>query len=177
MNLRFCIGILLLLSFLLIPSCTGSRNTDQNADEPFIKVKDNWQCRFGDSPRDGNNKFVWLNDSLNQEGWISFKNFREIPRRNESRTLWLRTKLPVGKIADPAIFFDDIRQAIQVYVGDKIIYQYGSFDPNDESIPIGYKVHLISLPEDYQNKTLTLRVYSSVNIIGTLSLSLYRRNI
>ncbi len=163
---RFFTRILLSISLLLVLSCTDGLQKYQYANETLTELNSNWQYRFGKSPRGEDGSLQWLSDSSYSSGWTSINSLDEIPRNMEGRTLWLRTKLPDSAVTNPAVFIKNVMQVVQVYVEGELVYQYGNFDPNDKTIPLGYIVHLVPLPKDFRNKTLTLRIYSSIKSLG-----------
>lgn len=135
-------------------------------DQSILPLDHSWQYRFGESSIDEDDNLIWLNNDFDSAGWINIKKLDEIPRDEAGRTLWLRTILPDSNITNPAVFIENVMQVVQVYVEGELVYEYGNFDPNDETIPLGYTVHLVPLPKDFQNKTLTLRIYSSIKSLG-----------
>ncbi|MGO3669745.1 MAG: GGDEF domain-containing protein [Vreelandella alkaliphila] len=54
----------------------------------------------------------------------------------------------------------------QVYLGDKLIYQYGEFDAQGKGSFAGWPWHMIDLPDDAAGQQLTFRFYSDYTSIG-----------
>ena len=165
--------IFLVPIFILTSYCSAQEYSSNNFNDIIKLTTNKWQYRLGDSQIDSNGNLTWLYDSLSSSKWKSVDTFKEIPSVNNDKYIWVRTVLPNWEGSNPSVYVDDIRQAMQVYLDNKKIYQFGNFDPVEKHIPYGYTVHLIPLPENFQGKTLFFRIYSSTDkvvIFKTVSL-------
>ncbi|MGD8777836.1 MAG: hypothetical protein PVH88_02625 [Ignavibacteria bacterium] len=166
MTVRIAYKTFLLSISLVIVSCINNGEKHLNISDSIIKMQSNWQFRYGKSPCDSNKNLTWLSNGLDSPGWTNIKSVNEIPRDKKNNTLWIRTVLPDKNLIDPSIYTGDIQQIFQVYLDNKLIYQFGNFDLSGKSIPFGHTVHLIPLPDNFQGKLLTFRIYSNTHSIG-----------
>jgi len=158
-NSRNVSGILCsCIASLLLLSCSGTTHPDDSTQ--IIELNSNWWYRSGDSPVDSTGRLIWLNDTLNAAGWIAVDHLNEIPREDGAQSLWLRIRLPHQTASGSRIFTDGVRHAMQVWLEDQQIYQYGAFQSIEETRFLGWRQHLIPLPDHSQNRMLTLRIWS-----------------
>lgn len=123
-----------------------------------------WEYRWGDSPQDSNNRLLWLHSNASE--WQVINSPFNPPGREGHEHLWLRTTLPVGDWNDPVLFITSMNLIGQVYLGDKLIYQYGEFDAQGKGSFAGWPWHMIDLPDDAAGQLLTFRFYSYYTSIG-----------
>lgn len=123
-----------------------------------------WEYRWGDSPQDSNNRLLWLHSNASE--WQVINSPFNPPGREGHEHLWLRTTLPVGDWNDPVLFITSMNLIGQVYLGDKLIYQYGEFDAQGKGSFAGWPWHMIDLPDDAAGQQLTFRFYSDYTSIG-----------
>lgn len=148
--------LLLLVILVMLPSSL------QAAAQP--QPLQSWEYRWGDSPSDADGRPEWLlSDST---GWQSIDSPSNPPGRDGHEHLWLRTTVPAGDWNDPVLFITSINLIGQVYLGDKLIYQYGEFDDQGKGDFAGWPWHMVDLPEDAVGQTLTFRFYSYYTSIG-----------
>ncbi|WAM47681.1 GGDEF domain-containing protein [Vreelandella venusta] len=74
--------------------------------------------------------------------------------------------LPAGDWNDPVLFITSMNLIGQVYLGDKLIYQYGEFDAQGKGSFAGWPWHMIDLPDNAAWQQLTFRFYSDYTSIG-----------
>ncbi|MDM8521689.1 SpoIIE family protein phosphatase [Anaerolineales bacterium HSG6] len=129
-------------------------------------MTDGWQYRWGDSPVDDTGQRQWLFDSSDSSAWQSMPAPDEPPDRADNRILWLRHTLPNQQWSDAALFFDAVDQGLEVYLNQTLIYQSGQVDRQPSDQALGTTHHLITLPPNYQQQTIFLRIYSEYNSIG-----------
>lgn len=123
-----------------------------------------WEYRWGDSPQDSNNRFLWLHSNAS-EWQATASPFNPLGREGHEH-LWLRTTLPAGDWNDPVLFITSMNLIGQVYLGDKLIYQYGEFDAQGKGSFAGWPWHMIDLPDNAAGQQLTFRFYSDYTSIG-----------
>ncbi|MDX1356240.1 MAG: GGDEF domain-containing protein, partial [Halomonas venusta] len=123
-----------------------------------------WEYRWGDSPQDSNNRFLWLHSNASE--WQATASPLNPPGREGHEHLWLRTTLPAGDWNDPVLFITSMNLIGQVYLGDKLIYQYGEFDAQGKGSFAGWPWHMIDLPDNAAWQQLTFRFYSDYTSIG-----------
>ena len=126
---------------------------------PFV-VSEGWQYQYGDSSKNAQGIPLWVYDSKDNSSWIPFTCPGQPPGETDSGDIWLRTVLPTSEYKNPSIMFTTNDQLFEVYLEDKLIYNYGTVEhPNDKVAP-GSPWHLIHLPEDYQGKMVYLRMHT-----------------
>ncbi|MGY4879369.1 GGDEF domain-containing protein [Vreelandella aquamarina] len=125
---------------------------------------DDWEYRWGDSPRDANGNFVWLKESSGSWQPIDFP--ASPPGRNGQQHIWFRTVLPEGEWRDPVLYITSIDLIGQLYLGDELIYQYGEFDEYGKGDFAGWPWHMVALPEAYAGQQLSVRIFSDYTGIG-----------
>ncbi|MGE5676850.1 MAG: ATP-binding protein [Pseudomonadota bacterium] len=123
-------------------------------------VSENWQYRQGDSGKNAQGIPTWVYDSRDSSDWTAFACPGQPPVESDSGNIWLRTVLPSVEYKNPCIMFTTNDQLFQVYLEDKLIYSYGAIEKHDDRVAPGSPWHLIHLPEDYQGKTLSIRMHT-----------------
>ncbi|HYE83117.1 MAG TPA: ATP-binding protein [Clostridia bacterium] len=126
-------------------------------------VSEGWQYQYGDSPRNSQGIPVWVYDKKDSQDWKPFSYPGQPPVRPGSGDVWLRTKLPDKAWETPSIMFTTNDQLFEVYLEDKLIYNFGDIEHHNDRIAPGSPWHVIKLPEDYQGKTIYLRMHTSFN--------------
>ncbi len=101
--------------------------------------------------------------SKKNEAWTAADKIgNPIESKNDS-IIYYKTELPNSKIPDPVLLLQTNDQVFRVTVDHKIIYTFGNFDDFDFKHSPGAPVHLIALPEDYQNKELQIEMKAIYN--------------
>lgn len=131
---------------------------------PVDLSKAKWEYKIGDSPRDNNGSFFWIEDKGSVWKTIAFPSNPD--ERNGNNNLWFRVKLPDAHFRDPTLFIFSIDLVAQVYLDRKEIYAFGEFDKNGRGSFSGWPWHMIELPLDFQGKYLYFRVWSDAGDIG-----------
>ncbi|HWQ30878.1 MAG TPA: ATP-binding protein, partial [Negativicutes bacterium] len=147
--------LLILLPVILIISLM----TITEPPRPAV-VSENWQYRHGDSGRNEQGIPLWVYDRRDSSDWTAFSCPGQPPGESDSGNIWLRTVLPSVEYKNPCIMFTTNDQLFQVYLEDKLIYSYGDIENHDHRVAPGSPWHLIHLPEDYEGKTLYLRMHT-----------------
>lgn len=123
-------------------------------------VSENWQYRYGDSEKNAEGIPLWVYDRRDSNDWAGFTCPGQPPGESDSGNIWLRTVLPTAEYKNPCIMFTTNDQLFQVYLEDKLIYSYGDIENHDDRVAPGSPWHLIHLPENYEGKTLYLRMHT-----------------
>ncbi|MDC0748255.1 protein kinase domain-containing protein [Polyangium mundeleinium] len=123
-----------------------------------------WEYRWGDSPRDPMNAFVWATPAVN-DGWRALPPQATPEGRNGARFLWMRTRL-VGHVErEPVLYLRGVDQIVEAYLDGALVYRFGAFEGDGALRFQGYKPHFLPLGSNFAGKTLTLRIHSDhVNI-------------
>ena len=146
---------LFLLASLLLGSSALAATQDLNQ---------NWQYRWGDSPFvDGKPQWVLQPD---HSDWQAIDFPSNPPGRNGATNIWYRTQIPDGHWHDPVLYIYSVDLVVQVYQGDRMIYQYGEFDEQGQGSFSGWPWHMIPLPEDAPGKPVYFRIFSNYMDIG-----------
>ncbi|AOY89132.1 GGDEF domain-containing protein [Marinobacter salinus] len=128
-------------------------------------VTEGWEYRWGDSPFNTDGVPEWAyKDEPGQWHDIGFPS--NPPDRNGHEHVWYRVTLPPGEWQDPVLYIYSVDIIVQVYLDNKKIYQYGTFDEEGRGRFEGWPWHEIRLPEGYENKTVYFRVFSDYTDIG-----------
>lgn len=146
---------------------------------PFVRDHETglegvWKYRVGDSPQDAAGQFVWLSEAERRtaSAWSEFSYPGKPTLPDDTRMVWLHTKLPKTAVAQPTLFFATTDEAFSVYLDDEFLYQYKNLTYS--SCSFGMAWHLIELPPAYEGKTLSFRIYSnypdSLGIIDRLAI-------
>ncbi|MGM0692024.1 MAG: diguanylate cyclase [Pseudomonadota bacterium] len=136
------------------------------AGTPPLSLDEGWEYRWGDSPFRADGTPVWVNDPVSQEAWQPIAFPSNPPGRGGNRHAWFRITLPPGEWRDPVFYIYSIDLITQVWLEEAPIYQYGRFDARGEGRFEGWPWHMISLPEDFAERTLYFRVFSDYTDIG-----------
>lgn len=152
-------GILLTMAFAMLLVFSVGLQADTSS-QPL----QSWEYRWGDSPFDVDHHPQWLQSESTE--WLSIDSPFNPPGRDGHEHLWLRATLPAGDWNDAVLFITSINLIGQVYLGDKLIYQYGEFDDQGKGDFAGWPWHMIDLPENAAGQTLTFRFYSYYTSIG-----------
>lgn len=156
LGINFKFRKIILLTFLvaLLLSCADKKNSITNSK--FISLE-NWQYHWNDSHSDSAN---------NNSNWINLSQLDKLPQNNSLKTLWLRTNLPNTDFVYPAIYLGQVEQYMQVFLGERLIYQLGDFPSPTGPHFLGWHKNLIELPDNYQMKNITFLFLSDHKTIG-----------
>lgn len=84
----------------------------------------------------------------------------------ERRTLWLRRRLPEQRFRDPVLLASAVDQTLEVWVDGKPVYRLGDLAGRREVFATAAWSHLVSLPEDFGGREVTLRIRSNYSRAG-----------
>jgi diguanylate cyclase (GGDEF)-like protein len=153
--ISYCIYFGMFITKLDINTAPASNAKDLS--EP-IELNSGWQYHWGDSPLDNNGKFIWLDKNLLTDSWNSF----QFPGRPKNpggyNSIWIRSVLPAGNWKQPTLRFRAPQQAVELYLDGKLIYSYGSFNPDEKVRTPGSIWHLAELPADFAGKVVSFRL-------------------
>ncbi|MFX4253363.1 hypothetical protein ACOL21_11090, partial [Aliarcobacter butzleri] len=80
--------------------------------------------------------------------------------------VWYRVKLPNNLPNDANLYIFSTDLIMEVYLENKKIYQFGTFNAQGKGKFEGWPWHLIPLDNEAQNKYLYFRVFSNYLDIG-----------
>lgn len=162
-NSNKLIPALLLCLTTILPVFGQSVNL--RSHEP-VELGSGWYYRRGDSPVNKTGIPRLVEEEGIDSSWNVLRPGDFILPAGTENIIWYRTKLPDVECVNPAIFIPPVILACEVYLGSELIYQTGEMIPVPRNKFSGIKSHIIPLPEDYRNKTLTLRIFSDKSEIG-----------
>jgi diguanylate cyclase (GGDEF)-like protein len=117
--------------------------------------KANWEYRWGDA---------FPNEPLGE--WKSIPFPSNPPERGDKTNVWYRVLLPQILPPNPTLYIFSIDLISEVYLHDKRIYSFGTFDANGRGKFKGWPWHMISLDEEAAGEYLYFRIYSDYPDIG-----------
>ncbi|MCX7921428.1 MAG: ATP-binding protein [Clostridia bacterium] len=131
-----------------------------------MEITEGWHYRFGELPVDKNNAPLWL--VTESSGWKPYTMGSSFPDFNGQKYIWLQVKLPKSFIlSDPALMIKRLDQVHQVYLADKLIYEYGTKVTTPQKRPMD-SFDLLKLPENFEDKFLTIQIHiDSIKAIST----------
>lgn len=164
-QLVLCVVMCLLGALLVL--CGGSARAEEPSPTlPPAELTSAWHYRYGDSPPLPQARFAWSLPDAQDAGWAETEQIGNPPGRNHRSFLWLRSKLVGPPLRDPALSLLVVDQIFEAYLDGELVYTFGVLDGPTGRRFRGYPQHIISLPKDYEGKTLTLRIYSEHINIG-----------
>ncbi len=123
-------------------------------------LSEGWQYRYGDSEKNAEGVPLWVYDKKEDSNWKSFSCPGQPPLKPDTADVWLRTQLPAEDFEIPSIMFTTNDQLFEVYLEDKLIYNFGDVEHHDDRVAPGSPWHIIRLPEGYHGKTVFLRMHT-----------------
>jgi signal transduction histidine kinase len=163
----FLVGLLAILPYLVFVVSLIIFRLDfvSKLDQMAIRLKANWEIRWGDSPRNADGEPEWI---LQEDGWQSLVWPRMFIDK-EADFAWMRTPLSERHFTSPVLIIWGAMQEFECYLDQKLIYQSQNLDSLQQAIRAGGSVnkhnfskwHIFPLPSDYQNKLLYIRIYSN----------------
>ena len=131
-----------------------------NHFEKTIDMTYGWQYHWGDSPLDKFSNLVWLDDNYPAGGWVSFQFPGRPDNTGKFNAIWVKTSLPKTDLKHASFRFRAPQQTVEVYLENKLLYSYGSYDPMNKVRTAGSNWHFVELPPDFGGKTLYLRLHT-----------------
>jgi signal transduction histidine kinase len=124
------------------------------------------------SPQDSTGKYAWLAANTRDKAWKFIDRPELIDDRPNETDLWMQTALPEWYGHDPAIYIFYVKEYLEVFLDDSLIYRFGDFS-FQKKIPFRAWVwHLVNLPRNCSGHTLTLHIRSNVHeatIVGQVT--------
>ncbi len=172
LDIIISVSVCFVISVILISQSINKIQTDQQQNkfdtEKILFLEPGWQYRWGDSPLSKQGLPVWLNDKFTNQNWCPTMIAANIPDRKGDH-LWLRIKLPEQEITEGYLFLKLVLEVFEVYVEDRLIYQFGNPGMNQKGNKYyGWPWHIIKLPANYKGKTVAFRIYSQHPKIGII---------
>lgn len=132
-----------------------------------IRLDKGWEYRWGDAP----DPQEWLHSPESESPEWKTQKFPDAPPgRNGQTFLWQRVTLPAMKLRNPTLYVHAVDQAMEVYLGEKLIHSFGNLhDPDGDFL--GYPWHAIHIPASSPGTRLTFRVASehvNIGIVGSV---------
>ncbi len=172
------LGLGVLLIVALLSGCAADRG--RSPTEPIQVLRDGWEYRYGESPRDAAGRPLWALEAAGSTGtrattppgsgagWRACGGDTKPPGRGGEDVLWLRTRLPGPEVRQPTLYFLIVEQIFEAYLDGQPLYHFGQLDGQEPSRRrfLGNRTHLVSLPPGYVGRTLVLRIYSNDAILG-----------
>jgi len=82
---------------------------------------------------------------------------------NKLKNILIKIELPSEEYRDPCLLFKTSEHSIEVYIEDEKIYSYGKYTKGVDSFENnGSPLHLITIPTEYMNKDLYIRMNASL---------------
>jgi len=122
--------------------------------------------RSGDSPLDGQGRFFWLHEEPADSSWLLLQSAPHFYVDTCDSVAWLCVRLPQKLQHGSALMVSCIKYEMQVYLDCAQIYQAGHFEDKRKARFIGWKRHLIPLPDDFGGKFLYFRLWSVAEEAG-----------
>lgn len=154
-NWRLGVGITFLILALFILNILFSYVFNGNNMEFQALQYNDWHYTYG-SETSVLSKADALDAIGNEGNWIKLKEIGNSIGNNKSNRVYYKTNLPNTKLVDPCILFQTNDHAFEFYLDGEQIYSFGEYETFDFKHSPGSPTHMISLPEDYQNKELII---------------------
>ncbi|WP_294157475.1 diguanylate cyclase [uncultured Selenomonas sp.] len=140
-------SLVLLVTFFLSPVAAEAATADL------------WLYRESAEPVSEEQSVVWAWSAMAQdEHWGIFDFPKRPPTHEESRTVWLTTRLSAEAPEKDTLFFTTTGESVRVYLDDQIVEEAGAFAPTYAAS--GWRWHFIQLPGDGHEHQLTIACYS-----------------
>ncbi|PRX27984.1 two-component system chemotaxis sensor kinase CheA [Orenia metallireducens] len=137
MNKRY----LILIVLIFIVSITSKIEGKEVLSDSSQFFKEGWEYKVGD------------------DKWADFKHGLKLGSENRE-FIWLKHKFPQGQFKDPCLVFNSVEYDFDIYLGGKLIYK------SDNQIAYQYRQgivnHIIDLPQNFDNKSLYIKIYPGV---------------
>ncbi|MFW5788692.1 MAG: GGDEF domain-containing protein [Spirochaetota bacterium] len=88
------------------------------------------------------------------------------PGRDGRSFVWFRRELPRVPVVDPHVFVFSIDTAARAYVDGRPVYRWNDWTAEEPPAFAGWPPNVIELPDDYEGRTLSVRVASDYRDIG-----------
>jgi two-component system, sporulation sensor kinase E len=136
-------------------------------DKNSIRLN-NWEYRLGAAPHGSSAFSAWLEEGNKTQGWKYIAEPSNPKDRGSYNEMWLRTVLPANGQRDPSIYLQ-VFEHYELFSKDKLIYRFGSFDPNKRLNYPGTPVRIVVIPDDALGQPLYMHVFSTSKDIGIVN--------
>ncbi|MBU2514636.1 hypothetical protein KJ966_25200 [bacterium] len=134
--------------------------------DPQLYVIDDWEFLWGRSIAAVEGIPVGVMKGGNGDGWQNLSKDQRLQTSKPNMDLWIRLKLPAVYLTDPTLFIKKIYSVCEVYFDGKLIYTFGTIKKDSVWPHTHAAWHLITIPDNYQSKYLTIRLASDYYDIG-----------
>ncbi len=152
-----------LFLLILLVMCSLTAVTSVKAASPSFELAElDWEYQWGDLP------FTDSKPDLSAVAtqWQPIAFPANPPNRGDQHHVWFKTILPELELSEPVIFITSIDLNVEVYLDDQLIYDFGELNQESKKSFKGWPWHQIALPENFADKPLYFRIYSSYKDIG-----------
>lgn len=108
----------------------------------------------------------WTRPGADSVDWLPTRATWNLPNRNGSNELWLRTRLSGPDLPDAHWYVWAVDQLCEVYLDGERVAGVGTFTGERALQFAGYQPLVVRLPAGYRDKLLVVRVYSDFLNIG-----------
>lgn len=127
----------------------------------LVILDSGWQYRYGDSSRDADGTPEWVRQDQDT-GWLATDKLHSPPGNETDRPfLWVKTTLPEGNWPHPVLYLPHVYLDFEAYVGTQRVFANSDFKAEYTDKFKVMNWYTIALPENFQGKQLTLRIYCS----------------
>jgi signal transduction histidine kinase len=154
---------LFIIPSLVLLWCTGYAVPDSS--NSTINLEGHWQYRWGMPPQASSGKHTWLAANARDTSWKFIERPELIDDHPNETDLWTQTVLPEGYGHNPAIYIFYVKEYLEVFFDDSLIYRFGDFSFQNKTPFRAWVWHLIDLPEHCAGHTLTLHIRSNVHTV------------
>lgn len=120
-----------------------------------------WRYRVEDLPYDAKQLPLDIWEEQQQETlWKPYDFPERPPVSSDAKYVWLQTRLPDHVEPGDALFFGTTDQSFRIWVGDKLIAEYGTLERGEYTW--GNRWHVVRLPNYVSGQTVTMEVHSDV---------------
>lgn len=152
--------IILLISCIIFPVLEGLKTSTTKEQSGYIDINEGWQYLNMDPQKEASDLSISNLYNIDEIKWRDFNVPGQPPKVQANQDIWLRVTLSQPVLRDPSILLLTYDQIFEVYLDNKLLYKFGDFTKNEFRKSPGSPFHLIDLPENYEGKTLYLRMYS-----------------
>ncbi|WP_338625581.1 GGDEF domain-containing protein [Selenomonas sp. TAMA-11512] len=139
-------------------------STDSHYTATIISIKNelkDWRYRTEALSYDGQKLPANMWEEQQQDGlWKPYPFPDRPPVEDDAKYVWLQTRLPDNVEPGDALFFSTTDQAFRIWVGDRLIEEYGTMQEGEYTW--GRRWHVVRLPNYVGGQLLTVEAHSDV---------------
>jgi len=158
--------VLTVFSCLIVYTTSSLAQSSVNRVSPsLVEITQEWQYRWEDSSPPQTQISEGMLSQISSEQWQSFQFPGKIPKPKQKtpQILWLRVPLPPKHWESPTLYLGAVPYILDVYLGEKHLYNQWSLNAANHAILTDYQLPLIQLESGFQNQSLLFRVYVGDN--------------